>query len=226
MKIFLSICTLALGLSLTSCDLSMLTNRSETNRIERGMTKREVTNILGTPSYRRLATDGSEDWEYRRTNILGETSVVVVTFYDNRVVRMDSYNGDDWERRRSQRDYPSYPSNPTYPSNPRYPSYPQDPRYEDERDRESFEDFLRAIADKHFTKDKIRFIRDAARRNVFTVAQTARILRLFTWDSEKLEVLEALAPRLRDGYNAYKLVDLFTFSDNQEQARRILGLTR
>jgi len=44
--------------------------------------------------------------------------------------------------------------------------------------------------------------------------------------SEKLEVLEALAPRLRDGYNAYKLVDLFTFSDNQEQARRILGLTR
>ena len=143
MKIFLSICTLALGLSLTSCDLSMLTNRSETNRIERGMTKREVTNILGTPSYRRLATDGSEDWEYRRTNILGETSVVVVTFYDNRVVRMDSYNGDDWDRRRSQRDYPSYPSNPTYPSNPRYPSYPQDPRYEDERDRESFEDFLR-----------------------------------------------------------------------------------
>ena len=126
MKIFLGICTLALGLSLTSCDLSMLTNRSETNRIERGMTKREVTNILGTPSYRRLAADGSEDWEYRRTNILGETSVVVVTFYDNRVVRMDSYNGDDWERRRSQRDYPSYPSNPTYPSNPRYPSYPQD----------------------------------------------------------------------------------------------------
>lgn len=226
MKIFLGICTLALGLSLTSCDLSMLTNRSETNRIERGMTKREVTNILGTPSYRRLATDGSEDWEYRRTNILGETSVVVVTFYDNRVVRMDSYNGDDWERRRSQRDYPSYPSNPTYPSNPRYPSYPQDPRYEDERDRESFEDFLRAIADKHFTKDKIRFIRDAARRNVFTVAQTARILGLFTWDSEKLEVLEALAPRLRDGYNAYKLVDLFTFSDNQEKARHILGLTR
>ena len=40
MKIFLSICTLALGLCLTSCDLSMLTNRGETNRIERGMTKR------------------------------------------------------------------------------------------------------------------------------------------------------------------------------------------
>ena len=56
--------------------------------------------------------------------------------------------------------------------------------------------------------------------------QTARILRLFTWDNEKLEVLESLAPRLRDSYNAYKLVDLFTFSSNQEKARRILGLTR
>jgi len=226
MKIFLSICTLALGLSLTSCDLSMLTNRGETNRIERGMTKREVSNILGSPSYRRLASDGAEDWEYRRTNILGEPSVVVVTFYEDRVVRMDSYSSDEWERRRSQGDYPRYPSNPTYPSNPRYPSYPQDPRYDERQDSEAFEEFLRAILDKSFTKDKIRFIRDAARRNVFTVNQTARILRLFTWDNEKLEVLESLAPRLRDSYNAYKLVDLFTFSSNQEKARRILGLTR
>lgn len=220
MKTFLSICAVVLGLSLTSCDLSMLTNRGETNRIERGMSKREVTRILGNPSYRRLAADGSEDWEYRRTNIVGETSVVVVTFYEDRVVRTDSYSSEDWERRRSD---PSYPQ---YPSYPRYPNYPSQPRHDEYEQNESFEDFLRAVERQTFTKDKILFIRDAARRNVFTVAQAARLLNQFTWDKEKLQVLEAVGPRLRDGHNAYKLIEYFTFSDAKDKARHILGLSR
>ena len=58
------------------------------------------------------------------------------------------------------------------------------------------------------------------------MAQAARLLNQFTWDKEKLQVLEAVGSRLRDGHNAYKLIEYFTFSDAKDKARRILGLSR
>ena len=95
--------------------------------------------------------------------------------------------------------------------------------YEAQRAEEAFAEFIRDIQRKPFKDDKIRFIQDAARRNYFTTDQARRVLQLFTWDDDKLTVLEALAPRLRDGFNAHQLVDLFTFSSAKERARQILG---
>ena len=50
-------------------------------------------------------------------------------------------------------------------------------------------------------------------------------MKLFTWDNERLPVLEAVAPRIRDGFNTYKLIEYFDFQDAKQKARRILGLT-
>ena len=110
----------------------------------------------------------------------------------------------------------------------RVPPVPReyDPRYGGQVEpRESFEEFLSVVERQTWDKDKIRYIQDAARYNSFTVAQVARLLKLFTWDKEKLQVLEAVALRIRDGYNAYRLIDHFDFDSAQQQARRILGLT-
>ena len=82
-------------------------------------------------------------------------------------------------------------------------------REESRRAEEGFDEFIRDIQRRPFKDDKIRFIQDAARRNYFTTDQARRVLQLFTWDDDKLTVLEALAPRLRDGFNAHQLVDLF-----------------
>ena len=41
-----------------------------------------------------------------------------------------------------------------------------------------------------------------------------------------MQVLEAIAPHLRDGYNAYRLIECFDFLDAQEKARRLLGLSQ
>ena len=91
--------------------------------------------------------------------------------------------------------------------------------------QESFEDFVRAVERQTWDKDKINYIRDAAQRNSFTVQQVIRLLKLFTWDNERLPVLEAVAPRIRDGFNTYKLIEYFDFQDAKQKARRILGLT-
>ena len=69
-------------------------------------------------------------------------------------------------------------------------------------------------------------LQDAARFNTFTVRQTERILKQFNWDEERLQALEAIAPHLRDGYNAYRLIECFDFLDAQEKARRLLGLSQ
>ena len=102
-----------------------------------------------------------------------------------------------------------------------------DPRYGGQIPREEdFEEFLRGINRLSFPKDQIRYVQDAARFNTFTVRQTERILKQFNWDEERLQVLEAIAPHLRDGYNAYRLIECFDFLDAQEKARRLLGLSQ
>ena len=102
-----------------------------------------------------------------------------------------------------------------------------DPRYGGQVPREEdFEEFLRGINRLSFPKDQIRYVQDAARFNTFTVRQTERILKQFNWDEERLQVLEAITPHLRDGYNAYRLIECFDFLDAQEKARRLLGLSQ
>ena len=66
------------------------------NSIQKGMSRQEVTKILGTPEYRRFDRD-IEEWEYSRVLsgkcIISRTQIVV-TFEGGRVVAMDSFSGE------------------------------------------------------------------------------------------------------------------------------------
>lgn len=57
--------------------------------IHKGMTLEQVTEILGSPSYRSF-DDKSEKWEFR-TMVLSGWSVVSVYFVDGKVTEMKSY---------------------------------------------------------------------------------------------------------------------------------------
>jgi len=72
----------------------------------------------------------------------------------------------------------------------------------------------------------IAYVRDAARYQKFSSLQVKRILQLFSWDSERLDVLRILAPSMMDGYKVHEIIETFDFSSGKDEARRILGITR
>ena len=91
-------------LSLSSCDLVMLGNGTigrETPRIERGMTQEQVYSLLGRPTYRQIAEDGIEEWEYHRSGLL-EKRITIIVFAAGRVIRMNTY-GEEYGRTEGSR---------------------------------------------------------------------------------------------------------------------------
>ena len=230
----LGLLSIALLLGLSSCDLARIgeefgRSNNPVAYIERGMDQRQVQDLLGRPDNRRFSEDGTEEWEYRRSYGSLEGKIVLVTFSSSgRVIRLNTYNAEGYGR--SRRDYPSYPNYPSYPSYPNYPrgggNYPYDNGQSERENEEWFNDVLRTARRKTFEDERIAYIQDVARGYRFTTKQTIRLLQLFTWDDQKLKVLSPIAPRLRDPYNAYQIIDCFTFSDAKEQARRMLGLSR
>ena len=215
MKQFIRLLPLALVLGLSSCGIATgYSPQPGIERIERGMTREQVIQVMGRPNTRSLAADGSELWEYRQFYAGGVTYVAQISFNEGRVTRMDN-----------RREIERLPEGTPYPSRPQEGGgYPRG-SYEAEQERraeEAFSQFIRDIQSKPFDEDKFRLIRDVAQRNYFTTEQTIRVLSLFSWDDEKFKVLTILAPRIRDSFNAHRIVDLFTWDDDKARARKIL----
>jgi hypothetical protein len=82
-----------LGVMLSSCASLFNFNTVADNaaRIQPGMTKDEVTDVMGrTPNFRRFS-DGRDEWEYRTLLNNDDYDVVVIDFYNGRVTSMDSF---------------------------------------------------------------------------------------------------------------------------------------
>ena len=210
MKKIIALLSAASLLTLSSCDLAMLgegtMGRRDTQRIERGMSQEQVYSLMGRPTYRRFGDNGIEEWEYHKSGLF-EKRITVISFSSGRVVRMNTYNGDYNDSDRSR--YPNQRGNYPY-GNGDYGQW--------------FSQHYHEVQRKTFTDDKIRYIRDVARRNRFTTQQTIKLLRLFSFDEEKLKVLACVASGLRDPRNSYRIVDQFSFSSSQQEARRLLGI--
>ena len=223
--------TVGIVITISSCGLGKI--RQGVNKIERGMTKEQVTSLLGAPLNRSIQADQSELWEYNFSDFPGNSISVHVTFVNDRVSQFDS-----------KENAPSPARTTTYPETapviiasphpqPTYP-YPSDRQYSDPgyypgrgygdpygEEARAFELFYRDVQELIFTGDQIRFIEEVARRSYFTTEQAARLINLFSDTQQRLNVLRALAPRLRDVYNSPYLLDLFRYGD-RERAERIL----
>ena len=106
------------------------------------------------------------------------------------------------------------------------PEWSQHDRRAQEEAEQEFKEFLSRIKSQTFTKYMIAYVRDAARYQRFSSLQVKRILQLFSWDSERLDVLKILAPAMTDGYKVHEIIDTFDFESKKDEARRILGITR
>lgn len=212
--------------TLASCGLGKA--RQSVSQIDRGMTKSQIVGILGQPRNKNVQENNREVWEYLFQDQLSEATLAVnVTFEDGRVSKYDSK--ETAVQRPATVSYP-VPSTPPpvitpeqYPTRPEY--YPgrgyRDP-YEQEAEARAFEGFYQDVRSLIYTSEQIQFIEEVAHRSYFTTDQVARLVRIFPTDDQRLHVLRILTPRLRDSYNAYRLIELFEFMSTREEARRII----
>ncbi len=63
--------TVGIVITISSCGLGKI--RQGVNKIERGMTKEQVTSLLGAPLNRSIQADQSELWEYSFSDFPGNT---------------------------------------------------------------------------------------------------------------------------------------------------------
>ena len=204
-------------ISLTACGL-----QRGINDLSLGMSKAEVTRILGKPDLRNLNAS-EEVWQYFVSPYIGETDTYTISFKNERLSSLNSVR---------QKESPQ--SVPVIIPEPDVKIYPQSriperSRYEQRAQEEAekeFKEFLSRVKRQTFTKDMIAYVRDAARYQKFSSLQVKRILQLFTWDSERLDVLRVLAPVMMDGYKVHEIIETFDFSSGKDEARRILGITR
>ena len=78
------------------------------------------------------------------------------------------------------------------------------------------------LKEESFEKDRVKMVRVACVGNYFTASQCADMLSLFSFDSNKLEALEYLAPRVIDKPACDVILKEFTFVSNREKAEALL----
>ena len=185
-------------ITLTACGL-----QRGINDLSLGMSKAEVTSILGKPDLRNLNAS-EEVWQYFVSPNVGMTDTYTISFKNERLSSLNSVR-----KKESPQSVPVIIPEPdvkTYPQS----RIPERSRYDQRAQEEAEQEFKEFLS----------------RYQKFSSLQVKRILQLFSWDSERLDVLRVLVPTMMDGYKVHEIIDVFDFSSGKDEARRILGITR
>lgn len=78
------------------------------------------------------------------------------------------------------------------------------------------------IRKESFSDAKLRIVSSVASSSYFTVSQVQSIMGCFTFDKDKLQVVEILAPRILDRENVYKIYGSFDFESSKREAEKYL----
>ena len=80
----------------------------------------------------------------------------------------------------------------------------------------------RVVKNTSFDKNKIDIIRVACIGSNFSSNQCAKLLSLLSFDDNKLEALEVMAPKVVDDRNYNKIMKQFSFKSSREKVAKIL----
>ena len=89
-------------------------------------------------------------------------------------------------------------------------------------DKSDFKLLCSLLKEESFDKNRVKMIRSACIGNYFTSSQCATMLSLLSFDSNKLEALEYIAPRVLDKYACDVILKEFSFISNREKAEELL----
>lgn len=85
---------------------------------------------------------------------------------------------------------------------------------------------LNRVADdirrESFSDSKLRIVSSVAGVSYFTVSQVQLLLGCFTFDKDKLQTIQLLAPRILDRENVYKIYGSFDFESSKKEAEKYL----
>lgn len=209
---------LAMGALVSGC--GGLTTTNTVMQIQKGMSQKEVARLLGKPDYRRF-DQGSEQWEYRKTNMTIGASpnmTILIDFVDNRVTNMDSF--DD-----------TYPAPPIAICPPAPPEevildtgkHPR-PHLPEKRsmDPKDFENLYNKVKKKPFEDEQMELLSIGVAGRYFTCDQVARLMSIFTWDKEKMKVLNMVSQRIIDKENRELIVKKLDSLFKQDDVRKML----
>lgn len=88
---------------------------------------------------------------------------------------------------------------------------------------DQLQNLSKAIARESFGDGKLRVLESAARSQYFLVPQVLKLLPRFTFAEDRLNAMRVLWPRVLDRENAYQLYGAFTFSNEKDELRKIIG---
>jgi hypothetical protein len=89
-------------------------------------------------------------------------------------------------------------------------------------DRSDFKLLCSLLKEESFDKNCVKMIRIACIGNYFTSRQCADMLSLLSFDSNRLEALEYIAPRVIDKHACDVILKEFSFISNREKAEDLL----
>lgn len=203
--------TIVIG-SLFSCGT---TSKTALMKIEKNMSKREVTNLLGSPDYRRFDKD-MEEWEYIKQDPLSTTkTIIIINFENDKVIFLNSFNGTEYTE----------PPMAVYPPNAGPGSIPIPPNARPGQAENRYEREFQQLYDKvkktPFKEDQLEVLRMGSKNKRFTCEQCIRLMSIYPFDDDRLDVLKIVAPRIVDGENYVEIINSLSFLSSQDKARKL-----
>lgn len=80
----------------------------------------------------------------------------------------------------------------------------------------------KVVKNASFDKNKIEIIQVACIGNSFSSKQCARLLSLLSFDDNRIEALEIIAPRMIENEYYNKIIKQFSFSSNRKKAEILM----
>jgi len=87
---------------------------------------------------------------------------------------------------------------------------------------QEFDQLLGAVEKSPFDQDKKKIVKTSATNNYFLVDQVIKLTSKFSFDKDKLDVIEILYPRILDLDKNYLLYNCFTFSDSKDKLGKFM----
>ena len=185
--------------------------------IERGMTKQQVTSLLGTPLTSSFDEFG-DIWMYKewRGPFVGGSDVRIYVMFDmtGKVVGCDERTIESNQREEIN----SQVYSNDFPRINRQ-VYPQGLQGLNDRD---FSTLYEKVSNASFDKDKKDLIEVASLGCYYSCNQCAKILSIFSFDDDKLAVFKLMASHIIDLQNMHIIYRQFTFDDAKKKVSDIL----
>lgn len=183
--------------------------------VQRGMTKQQVTAILGKPENTSFDQYG-EQWEYYKNGWPLNWDRRIVVGFDNggRVATYHStYLRPDKEVQKVQVEKVPQPVEVPVPV------YPNDVYCMSDQD---FSFLYNKVKGASFDSNKFDLIEVASLGCYYSCEQCAKIIKLFVFGDKQLKALQFMAPHIVDPQNAKIIYNQLSFSSEKEKAAEIM----